>query len=215
MFDHITKLTRNVWLPHLRTLLDSNGHIRSGQVKEDVIEALRLYYFDYKTKRHPGRTGRTELDREKEGLEPKPVDVVKVQTAKYRFHPPEFYVFVRQGPAVIGGQNNVFLLQDPADMQKALCDDGGSRKKMRTINSKEQEGEARQKKQSVVDSTLTSALLMTSPSGSSSSSVPSSVSTFAALDEDRRERERRLENERRFVATDRLATRLVLSLFCA
>jgi hypothetical protein len=45
MFDHITKLTRNVWLTHLRTLLDSNGHIRSGQVKEDVIEDLRLYYF--------------------------------------------------------------------------------------------------------------------------------------------------------------------------
>jgi hypothetical protein len=66
-----------------------------------------------------------------------------VQAAKDRFHPPEFYVFVRQGPAVIGGQNNVFLLEDPAAMQKALGDGGGSRKKMRASNSEEQEGEAR------------------------------------------------------------------------
>jgi hypothetical protein len=34
-------------------------------------------------------------------------DSVKLQTAKDRFHPPEFYVFVQQGPSVIGGQNNI------------------------------------------------------------------------------------------------------------
>ena len=212
MFDHITKLARNIWLPHLRTLLDSNGHIRSGQVKEDVIEALRLYYFDHKAKRRPSKTGQTELDREQEGVAPNPVDPVKVQAAKDRFHPPELYVFVRQGPAVIGGQNNVFLLQDPAAMQQALGHGGGSRKKMRATNSEAVEGEARQKKVSVVTTTLTSALLMASPTSSSASSVPSSASTFAALAEDRRERERRLENERRFVTTDRLAARLVFPL---
>jgi hypothetical protein len=42
--DTITKLTRNVWLTHLHTFLDSNGHIHSDQVEEDVIEALRLHY---------------------------------------------------------------------------------------------------------------------------------------------------------------------------
>jgi hypothetical protein len=41
MYDTITKFTHNVWLSHLRTLLDSSGHIHSGQVKEDVIEVLR------------------------------------------------------------------------------------------------------------------------------------------------------------------------------
>ncbi len=41
MYDTITKLTHNFWLSHLRTLLDSNGHVHSGQVKEDVIEVLR------------------------------------------------------------------------------------------------------------------------------------------------------------------------------
>ena len=82
MFDHITKLTRNIWLTHLRTFLDSNDHIRSGQVKEDVIEALRLYYFDYKAQRRPGKNGQTELDRAKEGLDPKPVDPVKLQAAR-------------------------------------------------------------------------------------------------------------------------------------
>ena len=48
MFDTITRSDRNVCLPHLHTFLDSNGHIRSGQVKEDDIEALRLHYFEYK-----------------------------------------------------------------------------------------------------------------------------------------------------------------------
>jgi hypothetical protein len=66
-----------------------------------------------------------------------------VQTAKDRFHPSEFYVFVREGPDVIGGQNNVFLLEDPAVMETALGDDGDSRKKMCVINSEEQEGEGR------------------------------------------------------------------------
>ncbi len=41
MYDTITKIVHNVCLTHLCTLLDSNGHIRSGQVKEDVIQALR------------------------------------------------------------------------------------------------------------------------------------------------------------------------------
>jgi hypothetical protein len=45
--EKIIRLTRNVFLPKLRKLLDSNGHIRSGQQKEDVREAIRLFYFAY------------------------------------------------------------------------------------------------------------------------------------------------------------------------
>jgi hypothetical protein len=69
MHDTITKFSRNVWLSHLCTLLDSNGHIRSGQVEEDVIEALRLYYFEYKKKLRPNKYGQIERDSEKEGVE--------------------------------------------------------------------------------------------------------------------------------------------------
>jgi hypothetical protein len=45
--EKIMRLTRNVFLPKLRKLLDSNGHIRSGQQREDVREAIRLFYFAY------------------------------------------------------------------------------------------------------------------------------------------------------------------------
>jgi hypothetical protein len=34
--------------------------------------------------------------------------------------PPEFYVFVQQGPSVIGEKNNVCLLQDVVTMKKPL-----------------------------------------------------------------------------------------------
>ncbi len=112
---------------------------------------------------------------------------------------------------MIGGQNNVFLLQDPTVMEQVFGHGGDSRKKMCATNSEAVEGEARQKV-SVVTTTLTSALLMSSPSNSSASSVPSSSSTFTSLDEDRRQCERRLENERRFVSTDSLAARLVFPL---
>jgi hypothetical protein len=119
---------------------------------------------------------------------------------------------------VIGGQNNVFLIQDPAVMQKTLGDGGDSRKKLCTRNSQELEGESREKKKSVVTSTLTSVLLLTSPSGSWASSVSSSDSTFvssAVLSEDRRERDSHWYLDRRFVTTDRVASRLLLSLFYA
>ena len=42
-----------------------HGHIRSGQVKENVIEVLRLHYFEYKKKLRPDKTGRTERDRKR------------------------------------------------------------------------------------------------------------------------------------------------------
>ena len=53
--------------------MDSNGHNRSGQNKEKVIEALRLTYFDH---------------------------VIKLQDAKDRFHPAEFYVFLNRRRSV-------------------------------------------------------------------------------------------------------------------
>ena len=40
-------------------------------------------------------------------------------------------MFLNQGLTVIGGQNNVFLIQDPDTMQKALGGGGVSRKKLR------------------------------------------------------------------------------------
>ncbi len=52
-------------------------------------------------------------------------DPVKFQSDQDRFYPPEMYVFFHQGPVVIVGQNNVFLLQNPGDMQKALQTSGG------------------------------------------------------------------------------------------
>jgi hypothetical protein len=68
MYDTITKLTQIIWMSHLLTLLDSNGNIRSGQVKEDVIEVLHLHYFEYKKQVRPNEYGQTERDSEKEGL---------------------------------------------------------------------------------------------------------------------------------------------------
>ena len=166
-------------MPHLHTFLDSNGHIRSGQVKEDVIEALLLHYFEYKKKLRPNKYGQTERDSEKEGVDQgKPEDAVKLQAAKDRFHPPEFYVFVQEGPSVIGGQNNVCLLQDAAAIQKALGDGRGSRR-LRDKTSADLETEACSNKQRVVANTLSSVLLA-SPAGSSASSVPSSASTFVS-----------------------------------
>jgi hypothetical protein len=50
MYDTITKFDHHVYLTHRYTLLNSNGHIHSGQVKEDVIESLHLHYFEYKKK---------------------------------------------------------------------------------------------------------------------------------------------------------------------
>jgi hypothetical protein len=215
MHDTITKFANNVWLTHLSTLLDSNGHIRSGQVEEDVFEALRLHYFEYKKKLRPNKYGQTERDSEKEGVEQgKSEDDVKLQAAKDRFHPTEFYVFVQQGPSVIEGQNNVCLLQDAAAMQKALGDGRGSHRRLRDKTSVDLETETRSNKQRSVANTISNVLLA-SPAGSSASSVPSSASTFAssaAWAEDRRERDRRWELDRTFVATDRLASRLVLSL---
>ena len=70
----------------------------------------------------------------------------ELQTVTDRFHPPEFYVFVQQGPSVIGGQNNVFLLQDTATMQKALGDDRNSRRRLRDKTSTELETESRSSK---------------------------------------------------------------------
>ena len=91
MYDTITKFAHNVWLSHLCTILESNGHIHSGQVKEDVIEVLHLHYFEYKKHVRPNKYGQTERDSEKEGVEQgKSEDTVKLQVAKDRFHPPEF-----------------------------------------------------------------------------------------------------------------------------
>ena len=208
MADAIMKLARNVFLPHLRTLLDSNGHIRSGQVKENVIEALRLHYFEYKKTRRAGKAPPLfDGDAAEQAVENvNPADALKLQAAKDRFHPPEFYVFLHQGPLVIGGQNNVCLLQDPAAMQKALGVGGGSRQKHREQASADIEEEARSKKKRAVTSTLSSALLLASPTGSSASSVPSSASTFGLCALARE----RLEIERRRCATDRLMGRMVL-----
>ena len=43
--ERIIRISKTVMLPQLRKLLDANGHIHSGQQKEDVNEALRLFYW--------------------------------------------------------------------------------------------------------------------------------------------------------------------------
>jgi hypothetical protein len=43
--ERIMRLSRNVFLPQLRKLLDSNGHIRSGQQRENVLDTLSLKHF--------------------------------------------------------------------------------------------------------------------------------------------------------------------------
>ncbi len=108
----------------------------------------------------------------------------------------------------------ICLLQDAATMQKALDDDRGCRRRLRDKTSADLETEARSNKQRAVANALSSVLLA-SPASSSASSVSSSASTFdgsAAWAEDRRDRDRRWELDRRFVDTDRLASRLVLPL---
>jgi hypothetical protein len=123
--ERIIRLSSNVFLPKLRKLLDSNGHIRSGQQKEDVREAIRLFYHAYvkmpRAKKVASHQDDSDGDEHTEHVEksmalPKDAnhDPVKVQAAQDRFHPPEVYVFFHQGPVVIGGQNNVYLLQNPA-----------------------------------------------------------------------------------------------------
>jgi hypothetical protein len=47
MVENIMSLDDNIFLPKLRKLLDSNGHIRSVQQREDVLETLRLFFFEY------------------------------------------------------------------------------------------------------------------------------------------------------------------------
>jgi hypothetical protein len=107
-----------------------------------------MHYFEYKKKLRPKKYGQTEHDSEKEGVEQgKPEDAVKLQAAKDRFHPPEFYVFVQEGPSVIGGQNNVCLLQHAVAMQKALGDGRGSRRRLRDKTSADLETESRSNKQ--------------------------------------------------------------------
>jgi hypothetical protein len=95
------------------------------------------------------------MDQPKDSLH----DPVKFQSAQDRFHPPEMYVFFHQGPAVIDGKNNVFLLQNPADMQKAMPDSsGGGRQAHRHHGSADVHAEARDKKKRLVTTTLASAL---------------------------------------------------------
>jgi hypothetical protein len=167
--EKIIRLTRNVFLPKLRKLLDSNGNIRSGQQKEDVREAIRLFYFAYvkmprakKSLNCDESEGDEHVEHVEKAMEqPKDSlhDPVKFQAAQDRFHPPEMYVFFHQGPAVIGGQNNVFLLQNPADMQKALqASGGGGRQAHRDHGSADVHAEARGKKRRLVTTTLASAL---------------------------------------------------------
>ena len=111
--EKIMSLTRNVFLSKLWKLLDSNGHIRSGQQKEDVREAIRLFYFAYvkmprakKSLNCDESEGDDHVEHVEKAMEqPKDSlhDPVKFQTAQDRFHPPEMYVFFHQGPEVIDG----------------------------------------------------------------------------------------------------------------
>jgi len=212
--ERIMRISKNVMLPQLRKLLDANGHIRSGQQKEDVKEALRLFYYDHvQSKSKKGKQSDSDGSGE-EGLE-KTTDAVlddaKVQAAKDRFHPPEMYVFFHEGPAVIGGQHNLHLLQDPAAMQRAVGAGGGASRQTHrdNMNDRVQE-EARTKKKKLVTQTLTNALLNASPTPScsmSSASPEVTVSTTSALEAFLRERR---EMDRRWVATDRLAGKVVL-----
>jgi len=212
--ERIIRISKTVMLPQLRKLLDANGHIRSGQQKEDVNEALRLFYYEHvQSKSKKGLQSDSEGSGE-EGLEKTTdavLDAAKLQAAKDRFHPPEMYVFFHQGPAVIGGQNNLHLLQDPAAMQRAMGDGGGASRQTHrdNMNDRVQE-EARTKKKRLVTQTLTNALLNASPTPScsmSSASPEATVSTTSALEAFLRERR---EMDRRWVATDRLAGKVVL-----
>ena len=65
MFDTITRFVRNVWLTHLHTLLDSNGHIRSGQVKEDLVEGLRRRSYALESMEKLNATGKSRVSRKR------------------------------------------------------------------------------------------------------------------------------------------------------
>jgi hypothetical protein len=167
--EKIIRLTHNVFLPKLNKLLDSNGHIRSGQQKEDVREAILLFYFTYVKMTHTKKSLNCDESEDDENVEhvEKAMektkdslhDPVKFQSDQDRFHPPEMYVFFHQGPVVIGGKNNVFLLQNPADMQKALqTSGGGGRQAHRDHGSADVHAEAHGKKKRLVTTTLASDL---------------------------------------------------------
>jgi hypothetical protein len=124
--------------------------------KQWVGEEIRLFYFAYvkiprakKSLNCDESEGDEHVEHVEKAMEqPKDSlhDPVKFQAAQDRFHPPEMYVFFHQGPAVIGGQNNVFLLQNPADMQKALqASGGGGRQAHRDHGSVDVHVEARGK----------------------------------------------------------------------
>jgi len=157
-------------LPQLRKLLDANGHIPSGQQKEDVKETLRLFYYE-ENNRTPkkGKVSESEGSAD-EGLEKTTdafLDASKLHAAKDRFHPPEVYVFFHQGTVVIGGQNNLNLLQDPVAMQRAVGPGGGaSRQTHRDKMNDQVLEEALTKKKRLLTQTLTNALLNESPTPS-------------------------------------------------
>jgi hypothetical protein len=140
---------------------------------------------EYKKKLRPNKYGQTERDSEKEDVEQgSPEDDVKLQAAKDRFQSARV---LRVGPA-------------------------------RTVRHRRTEQRLPAPRHSVVNKL--SSVLLSSPTVSSFSSVSSSSNTFAnstVWTEDRRERDRRWEFDsweldRRFVATDRLSSRLVLPL---
>ena len=102
------------------------------------------------------------------------LDAAKLQAAKDRFHPDDFYLYLHFGPAVIGGLNNIAFLRDAQAMQEAVAKNGGAgRAKHRLERQNEMEGGARAAKAQKADTTLSQKLLGTPGSCSTPSPLHS------------------------------------------
>lgn len=235
MVDGVIREVRNHLSPQLAKLLDATGHIRTGEQPADVKEKLRLVYFDIlnvqkiaaagkrasKTKGDAGHSSTSESEKEEEVDSPQAhgqeaadnqLDAAKLQAAKDRFHPDDFYLYLHFGPAVIGGSNNIAFLRDAQAMQEAVAKNGGAgRAKHRLERQNEMEGGARAAKAQKADTTLSQKLLGTPGSCSTPSPLHSGAGGAGAKTSFYFLAEQKAKMDKKWQEHDRLLGRMVLS----
>ena len=235
MVEGVIREVRNHLSPQLAKLLDATGHIRTGEQPADVKEKLRLVYFDIlnvqkiaaagkrasKTKGDAGHSSTSESEKEEEVDNPQDhsqeaadnqLDAAKLQAAKDRFHPDDFYLYLHFGPAVIGGSNNIAFLRDAQAMQEAVAKNGGAgRAKHRLERQNEMEGGARAAKAQKADTTLSQKLLGTPGSYSTPSPLHSGAGGAGAKTSFYFLAEQKAKMDKKWQEHDRLLGRMVLS----
>jgi hypothetical protein len=235
MVEGVIREVRNHLSPQLAKLLDCKGHIRTGEQPADVKEKLRLVYFDIlnvqkiaaagkrasKTKGGAGHSSTSESENEEEVDSPQAhgqeaadnqLDAAKLQSAKDRFHPDDFYLYLHFGPAVIGGSNNIAFLRDAQAMQEAVAKNGGGRRAQHRLERQnEMEGGARAAKAQKADTTLSQKLLGTPGSYSTPSPLHSGAGGAGAKTSFYFLAEQKAKMDKKWQEHDRLLGRMVLS----